>query len=180
MMRTLSAALLAYACAALPARAQNPPQRGAVGTDIAAASRGFERQGGFIPVLLDADQGKIYLELPRDSTRALALFTLATGLGSNPIGLDRGAGGGEQVARFERSGTRVLVIFENWNYRSSGDAEHQRTVAEAFPPSTVAALPLVAVEGGKLLVDATDFFLRDWLGVSEALQGLQQNARQMF
>ena len=176
MTRILTAALLATACAALPARAQNPPQRPGPGTDIAAASRGFERRDGFIPVLLDADQGKIYLELPRDSTRALALFTLATGLGSNPIGLDRGAGGGEQVARFERSGTRVLVIFENWNYRSSGDADHQRTVAEAFPPSTVAALPLVAAEGGRLLVDATDFFLRDWLGVGDALQASQQGS----
>jgi hypothetical protein len=175
-MRTLSAALLASACAAWPALAQNPPPRPGVGTDIAAASRGFERQGGFIPVLLDAEQGKIYLELPRDSVRAIVFFTLATGLGSNPIGLDRGGGGGEQVARFERSGTRVLVIFENWNYRSSGDADHQRTVAEAFPPSTVAALPLVATEGGKLLVDATDFFLRDWQGVSEALQGNQQGS----
>jgi len=176
MMRILSAAVMASACAALPALAQNQAPRTGPGTDISAASRGFERQGGFIPILLDADQGKIYLELPADSTRALALFTLATGLGSNPIGLDRGAGGGEQVARFERSGTRVLVIFENWNYRSSGGPDHARTVAEAFPPSTVAALPLIAVEGGRLLVDATDFFLRDWLGVSEALQGSQQGS----
>ena len=32
---------------------------------------------------------------------------------------------------------------------------------ESFPPSTVAALPLVASEGGRLLVDATDVVLRD-------------------
>ena len=57
----------------------------------------MERRDGFIPVALDADQGKIYLELPRDSMRTLAFFTLATGLGSNPIGLDRGSGGNSQV-----------------------------------------------------------------------------------
>jgi len=148
-----------------------------VGTDIAAATRGHDRRDGFIPLYLDAEQGKILIELPRDSLRVLALFSLATGLGSNPIGLDRGASGGEQVVRFERNGPRVLVVFENWNYRTSLDnADHARTVSEAFPPSTVAALPLVAAEGGRLLVDATDFFVRDWNGVGDALQQNQQGS----
>ena len=43
------------------------------------------------------------------------------------------------------------------------------TVAESFPPSTVAALPLLAVEDGRLLVDATDFVYRDWIDVSGTL-----------
>ena len=160
-----------------PASVQSPSTpsaRQAVGTDIAAATRGMERRDGFIPVLLDADQAKIYLDLPRDSTRALAFFTLATGLGSNVVGLDRGSGGNSQVARFERSGNRVLVVFENWSYRSSGSADNARTVAEAFPPSTVGSLPLVAAEGGRLLVDATDFFVRDWNDVPDALSQSQQ------
>ncbi|MGH7718145.1 MAG: zinc-dependent metalloprotease, partial [Gemmatimonadaceae bacterium] len=42
-------------------------------------------------------------------------------------------------------------------------------MAESFPPSTVAALPLVAEEGGRLLVDATDFFIRDWTDVAGTL-----------
>ena len=158
---------------ALPA-ASAPSVRQAVGTDIAAATRGMERRDGFIPVALDADQAKVYLELPRDSMRTLAFFTLATGLGSNPIGLDRGSGGSSQVVRFDRSGSRVLVVFENWSYRSSGSADNARTVAEAFPPSTVAALPLVAAEDGRLLVDATDFFVRDWNDVPDALTQAQQ------
>jgi len=182
-------AALCLALGAAGARAQVTPQAAAgaqapavqarpaaVGADIVAATRGMDRRDGFIPVLLDADQAKIYLELPRDSMRALAFFTLATGLGSNPIGLDRGSDGASQVVRFERSGARVLVIFENWSYRSSGTAANARTVTEAFPPSTVAALPLVAVEGGRLLVDATDFFVRDWNGVTDALARAQQGA----
>ncbi len=156
--------------------AQNAIQRPAVGTDIAAATARMDKREGFLPLYLDAEQGKIYLELPHDSTRALALFSLATGLGSNPIGLDRGASGNEQVTRFERAGARVLVVFENWSYRSSLGGDHARTVAEAFPPSTVAALPLIAAEGGRLLVDATDFFLRDWAGVTDALQQSQQGS----
>ena len=107
--------------------------------------------------------GRILLELPRDSTRALLMITQATGLGSNPIGIDRGSSGETYVARFDRDGDRVHLVLENWAYRvSSGDPDHARSVAEAFPPSTVAALPLVAEEAGKLLVDATDAVMRDW------------------
>jgi hypothetical protein len=131
----------------------------------------MERRDGFIPLYIDSKQGKLLLEIPRDSMRALMFVTLATGLGSNPIGLDRGSGGDSYVARFDRNGDRVLVVFENWNYRSSAtdNPAHIRTVLEAFPPSTSGSLPIVAQEGGKLLVDATDFVMRDWNDISGTL-----------
>ena len=53
---------------------------------------------------------------------------------------------------------------------------HVRSVAEAFPPSTVAALPLMADEAGKLLVDATDAVMRDWNDVVGTLARSQQGA----
>lgn len=132
---------------------------------------GLERHDGFIPILLDNKQGKIYLELPQDSMRALMMVTLATGLGSNPIGLDRGASGETYVARFDRNGDRVLVVLENWRYRSSAtdNPAHVRTVTEAFPPSTSGSLPVISQDGGKVVVDATDFFMRDWNEVTSAV-----------
>jgi hypothetical protein len=131
----------------------------------------MDKKDGFIPIYLDNKSGKIYLEIPRDSMRALMFFSLATGLGSNPIGLDRGAGGDNYVAEFNKNGDRVLVVFENWNYRSSAlnNPDHIRTVAEAFPPSTAGSLPVIAQEDGRILVDATDFFMRDWNDVSGTL-----------
>ncbi|HYN81528.1 MAG TPA: zinc-dependent metalloprotease [Gemmatimonadaceae bacterium] len=131
----------------------------------------MERRDGLIPIYLDAKQGKIFLELPSDSMRVLMFVTLATGLGSNPIGLDRGAGGDSYVTRFDRNGDRVLVVFENWNYRSSAtdNPAHVRTVVEAFPPSTTGSLPLIAEEGSRLVVDATDFVMRDWNDVTGTL-----------
>jgi len=65
----------------------------------------------------------------------------------------------------------VLVVFENWSYRGESSREPglATTVAESFPSSTVAALPLLAAEGGRLLVDATDFVYRDWLDVAGTL-----------
>jgi len=124
-----------------------------------------------MPVYLDNKVGKVYLEIPRDSMRALMFVGLATGLGSNPIGLDRGAGYDNYLARFDRNGDRVLVVFENWNYRSSatGNPAHVRTIAESFPPSTPGSLPIVAQEGSRTLVDATDFFMRDWNDVAGTL-----------
>ncbi|MDP9176178.1 MAG: zinc-dependent metalloprotease [Gemmatimonadota bacterium] len=131
----------------------------------------MERRDGLIPIYLDAKQGKIYLELPSDSMRVLMFVTLATGLGSNPIGLDRGASGDSYVTRFDRNGDRVLVVFENWNYRSSAtdNPAHVRTVVEAFPPSTTGSLPLIAEHGSRLVVDATDFVMRDWNDVTGTL-----------
>ncbi|MGI8508650.1 MAG: DUF5117 domain-containing protein, partial [Gemmatimonadaceae bacterium] len=140
-------------------------------SSIAVRTRGFEKHDGFIPVYLDHKTDKLYLEIPQDSLRALYFLSLATGLGSNPIGLDRGSEQGEYVARFDRDGGRVLLVLENWKYRSSAtdNPSHVRTVAEAFPPSTVAALPIVAEERGRYLVDATDFAYRDWVNVAGTL-----------
>ncbi|MGH7718164.1 MAG: hypothetical protein ACREON_04890, partial [Gemmatimonadaceae bacterium] len=70
----------------------------------------MEKRDGFIPVYLDAKTGKIHLEIPRDSMRVLLFITQATGLGSNPIGIDRGVSVAEHVARFDRNGERVLVV----------------------------------------------------------------------
>ena len=128
----------------------------------------METKDGFIPIYLDNKQGKILLELPSDSMRALMFVGQSTGLGSNPIGIDRGAGGENFVARFDRNGDHVLVVFENWNYRSSAadNPAHVRSIQESFPPSTSGSLPIVAQESGRILVDATDFVMRDWNDVT--------------
>lgn len=143
---------------------------------IAARTAGLEKREGFLPLYLDERQGKLLMELPRDSTRALFFLSQATGLGSNPVGIDRGGDGGGYVARFDRSGSRVLVVLENWNYRSSArdDPAQLRTIEESFAPSTVGSLPVVATDGGRLLVDATDFFVQDWNDVAGALSRLGQ------
>ncbi|HMA24884.1 MAG TPA: DUF5117 domain-containing protein, partial [Gemmatimonadaceae bacterium] len=169
----LAVGLLAVVAPSAAASAQAPTTP--VASSIAARTTGMERRDGFLPIYLDARQGRILLEIPRDSTRALCLITQATGLGSNPIGIDRGASGPTYVARFDRDGDRVLFVLENWSYRTStGNPDHARSVAEAFPPSTVASMPLLADENGRLLVDATDIAMRDWNDVAATLAQSQQ------
>jgi hypothetical protein len=155
-----------------PASSTTPPPA----TTIAARTAGFERRDGFVPLYLDAHQGRVLAELPRETTRALFWVSLASGFGSNPVGLDRGASGDDQVVRFERDGDRVLMIVENTRFRSSlsDNTAHQRSVSEAFPASTVAALPVLAEEGGRLLVDLTEVAYRDWNDVAASIARLNQ------
>ncbi|MDQ6736964.1 MAG: DUF5117 domain-containing protein, partial [Gemmatimonadota bacterium] len=156
---------------AQPSRNATAPRSADSSTSIASRTRAFEKRDGFIPIYVDAAHGKTYLEIPHDSMRVLYFVSQATGLGSNPVGIDRGANTQQSVARFDRNGDHVLLVLENWNYRSSaaGDAAHVRSVAEAFPPSTVASLPLVANENGRMLVDVSDFLVRDWTEVAPTI-----------
>ncbi|HET9454377.1 MAG TPA: zinc-dependent metalloprotease [Gemmatimonadaceae bacterium] len=149
---------------------------GAQAPTIASKTTGFERREGFLPVYLESRGGRILLEIPRDSTRVLFMVSQATGFGSNPIGIDRGASADDQVLRFEREGERVLAVFENWRYRSSAreNAAHQRSIAEGFAASTMASMPVLAEEGGRLLVDATDFLVRDWTDIAGTMARSQQ------
>src|SRR5258708_6432725 len=71
---------------------------------IASKTAGFERRDGFIPLYIDSRQGRLYAELPRGTSRALFWVSLASGFGSNPVGLDRGASGDDQIVRFDRDG----------------------------------------------------------------------------
>jgi hypothetical protein len=174
----LAVVIGAIACASAPPQRQTATPETASGSQLQAKTAGMERRDGFIPLYLDPRQGKIYLEIPRDSTRALMFVSLATGLGSNPIGLDRGASGDSYIARFDRNGDRVLVVFENWNYRTSAldNPAHARSVIEAFPPSTPASLPIIRQDGLRLVVDATEFFMRDWNDVAGAIASSDEGA----
>ena len=142
-----------------------------VATSIAARTTGMDRRDGFLPIYLDARQGRILLELPRDSTRALLLITQAPGSVRIPSG-SIAAPSGADLRRPVRPRRRPRAASSSRigpTAASSGDPDHARTVAEAFPPSTVASLPLLADENGRLLVDATEFAMRDWNDVAGTL-----------
>ena len=173
-MRFYAAALCALTIGAV-AHAQAPVS--APAATISAKTQGFERRDGFIPLYVDSHQGRLYAELPAGSPRVLFWYSLASGFGSNPVGLDRGASGGEQVVRFDREGDRVLMVFENTAFRTSlENAMHKRTVDEAFPSSIVASLPVLADEGRRTLVDITEVAYRDWNSVADGLTRLNQGA----
>ncbi|HVC46427.1 MAG TPA: zinc-dependent metalloprotease [Terracidiphilus sp.] len=161
------ALLLAFATPARAADAATPT--------IAAKVAGMEHKDGLFPLDWDAKTGKLYLEIPHLDTDFLLIDQLPYGIGSNDIGLDRGQLGEGRVVHFSRVGGKVLLIQPNLRYRSSSPDPAQRlAVKQSFAESVLWGFPIVAVQDGRILVDATDFFLRDAHGVAGTLKAAGQ------
>ena len=95
--------------------------------------------------------------------------------GSNDIGLDRGQLGSSNIVRFERVGPRVLLIAPNYSFRAlTNNADERQAVKDAFAESTLWGFEVAAEESGRVLVDATSFYLRDVHQVTATLQRSQQ------
>jgi hypothetical protein len=166
-MRLAATALLAASLAAT-AVAQTPTRT------IASQTVGMERHDGFIPFYFDERTGKLLLEVNRLDQDFLYLTTLATGLGSNDLGLDRGTTGDEAVVRFRQFGPKLFLMRKNLAYRASGDSVEARTVEESFATSAIASFPVMAEESGRFLIDASDFVLQDVMNVRGTIQRQQQ------
>jgi hypothetical protein len=169
-MQHLIIALLALLCA-MPIHAQNRNED----KTIAAKTAGLQKIDGYIPLYWDAGAGKLLMEISLFNTEIIYQVSLPAGVGSNPIGLDRGQLGGTYVVYFERVGPKVLVIQPNYRYRAlSNDEAERRAVADSFARSVIWGFKVEAAEGDRALVDATAFFLRDAHGVAERLRGSRQ------
>jgi len=147
---------------------------------IAEKTAGMEKKAGYFNLYWDAKQGKLWLEIDKWGTEFLYQSGLPAGVGSNDIGLDRGQLGATRIARFDRSGPKVLLIQENFEYRAvSEDPYERRAVHDSFAESALWGFKIEAEEKdaqGKdhALVDATDFFLRDDHHVPETLRRAKQ------
>jgi hypothetical protein len=123
---------------------------------------GMTKQDGYFPIYWDERTGSLWLEIPRMNEEFLLATGLAAGLGSNDIGLDRGQEGGGRVLSFQRVGPRVLLVQGNESFRSSSpNPAERRSVADSFASSVLWGFAVAAETTGRVLVDATDFFLRD-------------------
>ncbi len=123
---------------------------------------GMQAYPGFFTFYWDAKAGKIWLEISRFDQEFLYINSLPAGVGSNDIGLDRGQLGRSRIVKFIRSGPRVLLIEPNYRYRATTDNPFElRAVQEAFASSVLWGFEVAAEESGRVLVDATQFFLRD-------------------
>ncbi|HSE40958.1 MAG TPA: DUF5117 domain-containing protein, partial [Acidobacteriota bacterium] len=135
----------------------------------------MKKYPGFFNFYWDEHNGKIYLEIDKWQKEFIYINSLPAGVGSNDIGLDRGQIGENRIVYFWRSGPRVLLMQPNYSYRAiSSDAAEKRAVDESFAKSVLWGFTAVAQEKGNLLVDATDFFLRDAHHVTNTLKETKQ------
>lgn len=140
------------------------PERGA----LEKFAQGKERMSGLFDVLLDRAAARVWLQLPPagpDGVVAELLYVeaLAHGLGSNPVGLDRGRIGETRVVRLRRIGPRLFVEQPNLAFRAvSENADERRSVEQAFARSVLWAGEVTAEDpDGRFVVEFTDFVVRD-------------------
>ena len=160
---------LALSLPAVPVAAQGPLP------SIEERAKDLARIEGLVPLHWDEAGGRLLLELDPAGRELLYQVSLASGLGSNPVGLDRGQLGGTHVVSPRRVGRRLLLVERNPRFRArSANPDEVRAVEEAFTPSVLWGFAIEAESAGRVLVDATDFFLRDAHGAARAIEGAGQ------
>ena len=134
------AACAAVFCSFMPAMAEAP--------DFSEAR--FEERDGFFTLQVDTEGNKIYAQLPEAGEDGVVLRMIHTagltgGLGSNPVGLDRGWWRDGEIMAFRRIGDRLILEIENLNYRASADNPLEaRAVRESFATSFIASMEILS------------------------------------
>ena len=144
---------------------------------IADKVKGATAYEGFFNYHWDARAGKIWLEVDNIGEEFLYVNALSAGVGSNDIGLDRNQLGDTRIVKFVRSGPKVLLVQPNYRYRAVSDnPEERRSVEEAFAQSVLWGFKAGAETGDRVLIDLTDFLLRDAHDVAGRLKRNKQGA----
>ena len=177
--RILFVITLSIISLASPRAAQAPPTpRAASGSQPPARmpsiddrTTGLQKLDGFLPLYWDEKTGSLWMEINKINTEILYSAGLSSGLGSNDIGLDRGVSGPGRIVAFQRIGPRVLMVQPNYTFRANTtNPEERRDVEDAFAKSVLWGFTVGAETDGRVLVDATDFFLRDAYNVTPRLR----------
>lgn len=155
-------------------QAQRKKKQVAAPQDKTASMKKYE---GYFNFFYDEKQDKIYLLIDKLDEEFLYINSLAAGVGSNDIGLDRGQLGDTRVVKFTRVGPKILLVQPNYRFRAVSDNEDERkSVEQAFAQSVLWGFKVDKEMAEGILVDATDFFMRDAHGVSGRLRRTNQGS----
>lgn len=131
----------------------------------------LDSYNGFFKFHYEEAQDKIYLEVNELEKEFLYINSLASGVGSNDIGLDRGQLGRERLVKFIKAGNKLLLVQPNQNYRAITDNELERkSVEQAFAKSVIFGFVILEENNGKYIIDLTPFLMEDAHGVSNTLK----------
>ena len=171
----------ALAIGAVPSEAV---AQGAQGQDdgslptIEAKTSDMQKLDGYMPLFWHERTGTLWMEISRFGEEVLYANGLSAGLGSNDIGLDRGQSSGSRIVVFERVGPKVLMVQPNYSFRAaSNNPDEVRAVEDAFARSVLWGFEVAAESTGRVLVDASDFFVRDATGTGPRLGNYEVDKR---
>ena len=135
----------------------------------------FDEFDGFVDMYWDESKGRLLLKVEEFDEPFLYQSSLARGIGSNDLGLDRGQLGSTRVVEFQRSGPKILLMQNNLDYRASSDnPDEKRAVEESFARSVVWGFESLGTVGGATIIDATEFLIRDAHGISAWLKEAEE------
>ena len=158
-------ALIALCGLARPAAPQAPSL-----PSIEQHTEGMTQMDGLFDLYWDNANGSLFWEISELDTEFLYQISMGSGLGSNPVGIDRGQLRGTHVLAAKRIGPRILLMEPNYGFvAQSENLSEAQAVRDAFAPSVHWGFEMVAETGERVLVDATQFFLRDARGVIDQI-----------
>ncbi|EDP70548.1 hypothetical protein FBALC1_07313 [Flavobacteriales bacterium ALC-1] len=132
---------------------------------------------GFFDFYYEESTDKIYLKVEKLNQEFLYVNSLASGVGSNDIGLDRGQLGNERVVYFKKAGNKLLLIQPNLKYRANTDNElEKKSIEQAFAKSVLFGFKILSKKEGEYVIDFTPFLMQDAHGVSNRLKGRREGA----
>lgn len=127
---------------------------------------------GYFNFYYEASEDKIYLAVKNLDQEFLYINSLATGIGSNDIGLDRGQLGNTRVVKFQKAGNKLLLIQPNLDYRAITENELERkSIEQAFAKSVLFGFKILEEKEDTFLIDLTPFLMLDAHNVTGRLKG---------
>lgn len=127
----------------------------------------LQSYNGFFDFYYEEAQDKVYLKVTELNKEFLYVNSLATGLGSNDIGLDRGQLGRERIVKFEKAGNKLLLVQPNQNYRAITDnVLEKKSIEQAFAKSVLYGFKIEEESNGNYIIDITPFLMEDAHGVA--------------
>jgi len=130
---------------------------------------------GFFDFYYEDNTDKIYLKVKRLNQDFLYVNSLASGVGSNDIGLDRGQLGNDRVVYFEKAGNKLLLIQPNLKYRANTSNQlEKKSIEQAFAKSVLFGFKILSQENGEYIIDMTPFLMQDAHQVANRLKSRKE------
>ena len=140
-------------------------------------SNELDKFKGFFDFSYDESKDKIFLEVDKLDYEFLYIGSLASGVGSNDIGLDRGQLGLEKLVKFVKRGNKILLVEPNLYYRAQTENNSEKkSVEQAFAKSVIFGFEIIQTNEEHYLIDFTPFLLYDRHGVAKRLRDLKQGS----
>jgi hypothetical protein len=143
--------------------------------DVFAELNSYEHLPGYYDLYWDEKKGRLLINADKLGEPFIYQASLARGVGSNDLGLDRGQLGATKLVEFQRSGPKMLLIQHNLDYRAQSDnPDEQEAVDESFARSVIWGFEILGERDDTILIDATEFLIRDAHRITDRLSGLEE------